>query len=69
MNLNTIVEVKRPASADEITVWRDGYAWLGGCPARWSRSRRRPSCGRACARGQDRAPSRRSGARSGNRPR
>jgi CO/xanthine dehydrogenase FAD-binding subunit len=30
MNLNTIVEVKRPASADEIRVWCDGYAWLGG---------------------------------------
>ena len=28
MNLNTVVEVKRPASADEITQWRDGYAWL-----------------------------------------
>ena len=30
MNLNTVVEVKRPASADEITHWRDGYAWLAG---------------------------------------
>ena len=30
MNLNTIVEVKRPASADEIDHWRPGYAWLGG---------------------------------------
>ena len=30
MNLNTIAEVKRPASADEITQWRDGYAWLAG---------------------------------------
>ena len=30
MNLNTIVEVKHPASADEITEWRDGYAWLAG---------------------------------------
>ena len=30
MNLNTITEVKRPASADEITQWRDGYAWLAG---------------------------------------
>ena len=30
MNLNTIVEVKRPASADEIAPWRDGYAWLAG---------------------------------------
>jgi hypothetical protein len=30
MNLNTVVEVKRPASANEITQWRDGYAWLAG---------------------------------------
>lgn len=30
MDLNTIVEVKRPSSADEINRWRDGYAWLGG---------------------------------------
>jgi len=30
VNLNTIREVKRPASADEIRRWRDGYAWLGG---------------------------------------
>ena len=30
MDLNTIVEVKRPASAEEINRWRDGYAWLGG---------------------------------------
>ena len=30
MNLNTITEVKRPTSADEITQWRDGYAWLAG---------------------------------------
>jgi CO/xanthine dehydrogenase FAD-binding subunit len=30
MNLNTITEVKRPASADHITRWRDGYAWLAG---------------------------------------
>jgi CO/xanthine dehydrogenase FAD-binding subunit len=30
MNLNTVVEVKHPASADEITQWRDGYAWLAG---------------------------------------
>src|SRR5262245_59054229 len=32
------------------------------CPARSSRSRRRPSCGRAYARSQGPAPSRRSGA-------
>jgi len=30
MNLNTIVEVKRPSSADEIGQWHDGYAWLAG---------------------------------------
>ncbi len=30
MNLNTITEVKRPASADQITQWRDSYAWLAG---------------------------------------
>jgi len=29
MDLNTIVEVKRPSSVDQIR-WRDGYAWLGG---------------------------------------
>jgi CO/xanthine dehydrogenase FAD-binding subunit len=30
MDLNTIVDVKRPASADEVDRWRDGYAWLAG---------------------------------------
>jgi CO/xanthine dehydrogenase FAD-binding subunit len=30
MNLNTVTEVKRPASADEVAHWRDGYAWLAG---------------------------------------
>jgi CO/xanthine dehydrogenase FAD-binding subunit len=30
MNLNTVTEIKRPASADEIRQWRDGYAWLAG---------------------------------------
>jgi CO/xanthine dehydrogenase FAD-binding subunit len=30
MNLNTVTEVKRPKSADEIRHWRDGYAWLAG---------------------------------------
>ena len=29
MNLNTIAEVKRPKSFEEIE-WRDGHAWLGG---------------------------------------
>ena len=30
MNLNTVTSVLRPGSADEITAWRDGYAWLAG---------------------------------------
>ncbi len=30
MNLNTIEEIKRPTSADQIGQWRDGYAWLAG---------------------------------------
>jgi CO/xanthine dehydrogenase FAD-binding subunit len=30
MNLNTITEVKRPTSAEQISEWRDGYAWLAG---------------------------------------
>jgi CO/xanthine dehydrogenase FAD-binding subunit len=30
MNLNTIVEVKRPTSADEVGPWKDSYAWLAG---------------------------------------
>jgi CO/xanthine dehydrogenase FAD-binding subunit len=30
VNLDTITEVRRPASADEVADWRDGYAWLGG---------------------------------------
>lgn len=30
MNLNTVTEVKRPSSADEVTAWRPGYAWLAG---------------------------------------
>ncbi|MDP1750952.1 MAG: FAD binding domain-containing protein [Reyranella sp.] len=30
MNLNTIVEVKRPSSAEQIGQWRAGYAWLAG---------------------------------------
>jgi CO/xanthine dehydrogenase FAD-binding subunit len=30
MDLNTIREVKRPASADEVGGWREGYAWLAG---------------------------------------
>ena len=29
MNLNTIVEVKRPKSFEDIE-WRDGHAFLGG---------------------------------------
>ena len=30
MNLNTITDVKRPSSADEITRWQPGFAWLAG---------------------------------------
>jgi len=30
MDINTIAEVRRPASADQVTQWRDGYAWLAG---------------------------------------
>jgi CO/xanthine dehydrogenase FAD-binding subunit len=30
MNLNSIREVQRPAAADEIVHWREGYAWLAG---------------------------------------
>ena len=30
MDLNTIVDVRHPSSADEINRWRDGYAWLAG---------------------------------------
>ena len=30
MNLNTVAEIKRPRSADEIRHWEDGYAWLAG---------------------------------------
>jgi CO/xanthine dehydrogenase FAD-binding subunit len=30
VNLPTVLEVKRPTSADEIANWRDGYAWLAG---------------------------------------
>src|SRR3990170_2344017 len=30
MNLNTVTEVKRPLSAEEIIDWSEGYAWLAG---------------------------------------
>ncbi|MBK5197785.1 MAG: FAD binding domain-containing protein [Methyloceanibacter sp.] len=30
MNLNTVTEVRRPASAEDIPAWREGYAWLAG---------------------------------------
>src|SRR4030081_902574 len=30
MNLNTVVEVKRPSSAAQMPQWRNGYAWLAG---------------------------------------
>ncbi|MBE3109872.1 MAG: FAD binding domain-containing protein [Acidobacteria bacterium] len=30
MNLNTVTEIKRPASSEEIPEWREDYAWLAG---------------------------------------
>lgn len=30
MNLNTITEIKRPASPSDVVTWRPGYAWLAG---------------------------------------
>jgi CO/xanthine dehydrogenase FAD-binding subunit len=30
MNLNTVTEVKQPLSAEDVSEWRDGYAWLAG---------------------------------------
>jgi CO/xanthine dehydrogenase FAD-binding subunit len=30
MNLNTVTEVKRPTSLEQIGPWREGYAWLAG---------------------------------------
>lgn len=30
MDLNTITEVRQPASAEAITEWKKGYAWLAG---------------------------------------
>jgi CO/xanthine dehydrogenase FAD-binding subunit len=30
MNLNTVNALRQPASAAEISEWRDGYAWLAG---------------------------------------
>jgi CO/xanthine dehydrogenase FAD-binding subunit len=30
MDLNTITEVRRPSSADTITKWENGFAWLAG---------------------------------------
>ena len=30
MNLNTVTEVKRPTSTEDVPEWRDGYAWLAG---------------------------------------
>jgi len=30
MDLNTITEVRRPASADAVPKWEDGFAWLAG---------------------------------------
>jgi CO/xanthine dehydrogenase FAD-binding subunit len=30
MNLETVTEVRYPRAAEEVTEWRDGYAWVGG---------------------------------------
>jgi CO/xanthine dehydrogenase FAD-binding subunit len=30
MDLNSIADVQRPSSSDQVTQWRDGYAWLAG---------------------------------------
>ena len=30
MNLNTIAELKRPTSLEDVGPWRDGYSWLAG---------------------------------------
>ena len=30
MDLNTITEVRRPANANAITKWENGFAWLAG---------------------------------------
>jgi CO/xanthine dehydrogenase FAD-binding subunit len=30
MNLNTIAELKRPTSLQDVGPWRDGYSWLAG---------------------------------------
>ena len=30
MNLNTVTELVKPNSADDVTEWRPGYAWLAG---------------------------------------
>ena len=30
MDLNTITEIRRPASADAVTKWEDSFAWLAG---------------------------------------
>jgi CO/xanthine dehydrogenase FAD-binding subunit len=30
MNLNTVTDVKRPASAEELPEWREGYSYLAG---------------------------------------
>jgi CO/xanthine dehydrogenase FAD-binding subunit len=30
MNLNTVTDVKQPLSAEDVSEWRNGYAWLAG---------------------------------------
>jgi CO/xanthine dehydrogenase FAD-binding subunit len=41
MNIDTIREIKRPSSAQEIRQWRPGYAWLGG--GTWLYSEQQPA--------------------------
>jgi CO/xanthine dehydrogenase FAD-binding subunit len=43
MDLNSVTEIKRPGSADEITQWRDGDAWLAG--GTWLFSEPQPATG------------------------
>jgi hypothetical protein len=41
MNLNSIIEVKRPTSADQISKWHEGYAWVAS--GTWLFSEPQPS--------------------------
>src|SRR5262245_1667722 len=41
MNLNTVIDVQRPASAVEVDIWRNCYAWLAG--GTWLSSQPQPA--------------------------